>query len=625
MDVTEKETDAFDAGWFRAAGASSHPHAAQWSTYTFSHQHILLAKYWIFECAQKHHDCRRQRAERLIAARYIRIEYTEDGELKLKLKLYTTSEEDRSVQYCALSHCWGGVTDILTLNSANIEDLKSHIDIRLLANSFKDAITLTKTLGINFIWIDCLCIIQDSKKDWLQESARMGHIYENATCTIMAAAAIDPHGGLFHKRDPLAYSPFLIAGSLSDGLFVLPPGSKGKMEEVLNEAHLQSRAWAFQESYLSSRKLYFGPNGMYWSCFTGQATERDPHGKARKKPDAPENDELVTIFGPSHVEVSKVPEIPPMVLGNGLVLTVTRGAVGNAPYQPSDTEHVITGNISMQHGKFPRSAPTIVENVQYWARERSREHESLAAFHANWFELVAVYSGRSLTKPTDKLIAISGIANRIADDSGYQYVAGLWKETLLLDLLWHVDPHSNSALLEPRGTDYVAPSWSWASTKGIAASSFFQPELASVPLVQVKSVTASASDVDADPSGIVDHGVLTVVGRMRLVSDVKIAVHERAGTSHRRADVYHGEREMGWVDYDVALPSNDLPTFITPVLQDTDWSFSHYPRIWGIAIVHREAYFERVGAFQSRSRSKAEAKEDYEWLLQGEACKFEIR
>ena len=55
--------------------------------------------------------------ERLIPARYISIDNAEDGELKLKLQI--TSEEDRSAQYCALSHCWGGVTDVLTLNSVN--------------------------------------------------------------------------------------------------------------------------------------------------------------------------------------------------------------------------------------------------------------------------------------------------------------------------------------------------------------------------------------------------------------------------------------------------------------------------------------------------------------------------
>ena len=455
----------------------------------------------------------------------------------------------------------------------------------------------------------------------------MEHIYEGATCTIMAAAAKDPHGGLFQTRNPLTYSPFKIAGSPSDGLFVLPHGQKGKIEEVLNEAPLQSRAWTFQESYLSPRKLYFGPNGIYWSCFTGEATERDPSGKARKKSDMSRTVEIATIFGPSHVEIPKAPSIPPLMLGDDFVLSVTRGATPKGPYLPSSTENVITGNISTQYGKPPRHAPSVVDNVQFWAREKSQEHESLAEFHAEWFEVVGAYSGRSLTKAGDKLIAISGIACRIKYDCGYQYVAGLWRETILLDLLWHIDPHSNAAPLEPRTAEYIAPSWSWASVKGSVTSSFLQPDLANVPLVEVKSVTASTSDCDEDATGPVSDGVLTIIGRLKQVSDIKFnrGDNERVGASYRRADVYHAERKMGWVNYDIYPPSSDLPTFIVPIVEDKDWSFSHYPRIHGIAMVYRETFFERVGAFYSRSHSKTDGKQDYEWFHEGDYSEFDIR
>ena len=452
----------------------------------------------------------------------------------------------------------------------------------------------------------------------------MGHIYEGATCTIMAAAAKDPHGGLFQTRNPLTYSPFKIAGSLSDGLFVSSQGHKGKIEEVLKEAPLQSRAWTFQESYLSSRKLYFGPNGIYWSCFAGEATEQDPNGKARKKDT--NSAEIATIFGPSHVETPKAPVIPPQMIGNGLVLSVTRGGTPNREYVPSSTENVITGNVSLHQGKPPRHTPEIVDNDQFWAKEQSEEHESLAEFHAEWFEVAGAYSGRSLTKAEDRLIAISGIASRIKQDCGYQYIAGLWKETLLLDLLWHIDPHSNAAPLEPRIAEYIAPSWSWASITGSVTSSLLQPDLASIPLAEVKSVAVSTSEFDHDATGPVSAGVLTMIGKLKQVSVIKFnrGDDSNVGISHRQADVYHEERKLGWVDYDVDPTLSDLPTFILPVSQDTDWSFSHYPSIRGIAMLYRETHFERLGFFLSCSHSKPDDVAEYEWFHEGDSYEFRI-
>jgi len=452
----------------------------------------------------------------------------------------------------------------------------------------------------------------------------MGHIYEGAACTIMAAAAKDPYGGLFQTRNPLRYSPFRIARSPSDGLFVLTHGQNGKIEEVLIKAPLQSRAWTFQESYLWPRKLYYGPNGIYWSCSAGEATEQDPNGKGRKKGGNPNPMEIATIFGPTRVEILKAPIVPPLVLGNGQVLTITRGAAPKGPYIPRSTENVITGNVSLQHGKPPRKSPEIADNAQFWTRERFQEQDSLPDFHAKWFEVVGAYSGRSLTKQGDKLIAISGIASRIKEDCGYEYVAGLWKDTILLDLLWHVDPNNNETPLAPRTPEYIAPSWSWASVKGSVTSSLLQPDLASVPLAEVKSVTVLTSDFE-DATGPVSDGIVTLIGKLKQASDINFSEHHDYGTSHRRANIYHAERKMGWVDYDIAPPSNDLPTFVVPVVEDADWSFSHFPSIHGIAMVCHGTHFERVGAFLSCSYSKADGEEDYDWFHEGDYHEFEIR
>jgi hypothetical protein len=369
-----------------------------------------------------------------------------------------TTDEDIARLYCALSHCWGGASDILILKKSNIEELMVKIDSAALAKSFQDAITIAHALGIEYLWIDCLCIIQDSKEDWFRESMRMGHIYEGATCTIMSAAAQDPHGGLVQTRNPLAYSPFRLCGSGSDETFVIPQGSKGKLKEVLKDAPLQKRAWTFQESYLSPRKLYFGPNGMYWSCFRGEATEIDPNGKAKRKADDLPRTEIETIFG-SLVLVER-PEIPadhPFMLDDNIIASVEHG---HGLAFPDENEYSIEGNVSTKHGKLPRHSLDVVDNNRFWLTKTAGSNPSLDAFHSEWFDIVGDYSGRALTRLEDKLIALSGIATRISSDTGYHYLSGLWEETLLLDLLWRVDFDIHKEPLEPRLSNKLAPSWS---------------------------------------------------------------------------------------------------------------------------------------------------------------------
>jgi len=82
-------------------------------------------------------------------------------------------------------------------------------------------------------------------------------------------------------------------------------------------------------------------------------------------------------------------------------------------------------------------------------------------FHDWWFGQVKEYSKRRLTVDTDKLIAISGIAERVRQKTGRSYVAGIWEETIHEDLLWRV-----CGKLSPRPLKYRAPSWSWASVDG---------------------------------------------------------------------------------------------------------------------------------------------------------------
>ena len=72
--------------------------------------------------------------------------------------------------------------------------------IRDLPRAFQDMITVARRFSIRYIWIDSLCILQDSKEYWEKEASMMQDVYVNSSCNIAAAASTDPHGGLFRSR-----------------------------------------------------------------------------------------------------------------------------------------------------------------------------------------------------------------------------------------------------------------------------------------------------------------------------------------------------------------------------------------------------------------------------------------
>ncbi|KAK4154088.1 heterokaryon incompatibility protein-domain-containing protein [Chaetomidium leptoderma] len=587
-------------GWFKGPGVRNQAHDAAWQPFTGSAQHLSLAKSWLSECTEKHQKCRRNATNKLLPARFIQFDQEPSGQLQTRL--YATTDSDQNVPYCALSHCWGGVTNIPLLKSSNIGEFMAGIDFASLPKSFRDAVIMAHTLGIEYIWIDSICIIQDSKEDWLRESARMGHVYEYAACTIMSAAAQDPHGGLFqHRPNPLPHTPCRIAGSPSDGLFVLPHGNSNTLEGLLKQSPLQSRAWCFQESYLSPRKLYFGPTGIYWTCFTGEATELTPQGRARTR----------------------------------------------AP-RPNKKTKVITGNISTEHGNPPRSESDIPVDISQFTPPPNNLNtgivpshaEALADFHSTWLSILTAYSGRNLTKQSDKLVAIAGIASRLAQDTGFTYLAGLWRETLLLDLVWHVSPphtHDDNAPLEERRAlppdQYVAPTWSWAGlgvgVQGLAVrSALLQPELATVGLVEVKGVevTMAAGGETGDGTGAVEAAVMRLVGKLKGVGDgggVEVKFEGTGGKSVRRGDLERDGERMGWIDFDVKPPEG-APLYVLPVVEHWDWSFSSYPPVHGLALVKKGEHYERVGSFEGPSLQKDTGTERWEWLHGGESVEVEI-
>lgn len=127
------------------------------------------------------------------------IEIGKDIGSPLRLIETDSSFEQR---YVALSHCWGSIPKAAGFfTSKDTWDRhKRNIDFEKLPRTFQDAVTITRDLGIKYIWIDSLCIIQGDQDDWANEAGKMENVFSSAYCTIAASSASSCLEGFLHER-----------------------------------------------------------------------------------------------------------------------------------------------------------------------------------------------------------------------------------------------------------------------------------------------------------------------------------------------------------------------------------------------------------------------------------------
>ncbi|KAI8634705.1 heterokaryon incompatibility protein-domain-containing protein [Xylariaceae sp. FL1651] len=162
-------------------------------------------------------------------------------------------------RYIALSHQWG-TEPFIKLTEDNLAHLRLNIPYRDLRLTFRDAVDVTRELGVRYLWIDSLCIIQGSRtqSDWHQEVKTMASVYCNALLTLAASNAVDVRSGLFSRRK-----------SLIANIGHVQHGSNGIMRPVFlaadPERHLERRGWVVQEHLLAPRTVHMADN-IAWKC-----------------------------------------------------------------------------------------------------------------------------------------------------------------------------------------------------------------------------------------------------------------------------------------------------------------------------------------------------------------------
>ncbi|KAM6530225.1 hypothetical protein FALCPG4_008350 [Fusarium falciforme] len=236
---------------------------------TASKNSFAMISSWMNECLQMHPDC--AKTEQITR---------EKGKFPARLLDLTNGkavlrESIRPDRYICLSHCWGKTAHMALTTKKTFKDHLVAIDWDCLTQTFQDAITICRRLGIFFLWIDSLCIIQDCDEDWKREAALMGSIYESAFLTIAATKASDSSGGCFSKAGPgFIGSP--VPGHPGWLVREQPTKFPATWFDLDNESSgfpLLSRAWVYQEMRLSRRVLHFCSAEIMWECRSAKRSE----------------------------------------------------------------------------------------------------------------------------------------------------------------------------------------------------------------------------------------------------------------------------------------------------------------------------------------------------------------
>jgi hypothetical protein len=176
-------------------------------------------------------------------------------------------------KYVALTHRWGNPSlqgSFHFLSHAKLERWQNHLDLRMLPQTFQDAVKITRSLGLRYLWIDALCIIQDDEADLQAQIGKMEDVFRCAYVTLSATCATGSDDGFLKtNRKSRSHYPFSYPNELGslDMIYLCDPIDD--FERHVEQSALSKRGWVFQERALSRRIIHFTEVQVYWECGAG--------------------------------------------------------------------------------------------------------------------------------------------------------------------------------------------------------------------------------------------------------------------------------------------------------------------------------------------------------------------
>lgn len=380
-------------------------------------------------------------------------------------------------EYVALSHVWGVGKGLPKTSTKTIESYKRGIAWTSLPRALQEAVVLTRALGIRWLWIDALCLIQDDPASKLEESMIMDEIFGNAFLTIAATSAPDSSN---HPLFPVQVQPFKIQATDNKGsafkIFVREQPSHYSFKAPFDEsAHMNDwelpfnisedsnqdtpllkRAWTFTERLLSPRILHFTKSEMIFECCEGYQCEcgriNDPIFDSRA------TDSIKQEFGRIIAETNRRPSFD-----------------GSVQDQMQGIESVTS-----------QLASTTLTNGAKNISQRREEALQL------WSYIITEFTARNITYDSDRLLAIASIAKQLSSSLHSGYVAGQWTFSTM-GLLWYPNDSTRCRRSKPL-LGHNVPSWSWASIEG---SPIFFDTASAMDLACRVSFASSQGDVSS--------------------------------------------------------------------------------------------------------------------------------
>lgn len=284
---------------------------------------------------------------------------------------------------------------LLKTTTTNIEEHQHGIPEDRLPKTFLDAIYIARKLRIPFLWIDSLCIMQDAHEDWARESGRMGSYYSGAILTIAADCAADSSKGCLKGRPGEAWNSVRIEKHQSG---------------LRNDVHVR----------IAPRESREGLGHTF---------------KPRAKP----ND----LLPESHLK-KRAWALQEWFLSRRIVHFTDEEMVWEC-----QQESLCECSTEDETHRFREVRKTPFKSLV----------EDFPALYEQWMGIVREFSKRSITHETDRLPAISGVAEVFSKETKDEYVCGVWKNCPAT-LIWSPDLTAGLTLRQDK---FYAPSWSWAS------------------------------------------------------------------------------------------------------------------------------------------------------------------